>query len=87
MWTGEFFGDGGAVFEPFAGEEDRPVRGGGEAFLVGGGEGEEDGEAAFAEGSVRFESEAVLEFELGFGFASDVGDFQGVVARLPLPTG
>ena len=67
------------TFGPFAGEEGGPVGGGGEAIAVGGAEGQEDGEAAFAEGGVGFEGETVLEFDLGFGFPSGVGDFQGVV--------
>lgn len=75
--AGEFFGHGGAVFGPFAGEEGGPVGGGGEAFVIGEVEAELDGEAAFAEGGVGFEGEAVLEFQLGFGLAGSVGNFQG----------
>ena len=67
------------MFGPFAGEEGGPVRGGGEAFAVGRAEGEEDGEAAFAEGRVGFEGETFLEFDLGFGLPAGVGDFQGAV--------
>lgn len=52
--AGEFFGDGGAVFGPFVGEEGGPVRSGGEAFADWGAQAEENGEAAFAEGGADF---------------------------------
>ena len=68
-----------AVFGPFAGEEGGPVGGGGEAFVVGGVEAEEDGEAAFAEGGMGGEGEAVVEFDLGFGFVVEVRELERAV--------
>ena len=68
------------MLRPFTSLERWPIGGGGEAFAVGGADREEDGEAAFAEGGVGFEGETVLEFDLGFGFPSGVGDFQGAIA-------
>ena len=40
------------MFTPFAGEEVRPVGGGGDGFAFWRGELEEDGKAAFAEGGM-----------------------------------
>ena len=55
------------MLRPFAGEEGRPVSGGGEAFAVGGVERELHWESAFAECRVFFEGEAFSELHLGFG--------------------
>jgi len=68
-----------AVFGPFASHEGGPVGGGGEAFVVGGVETEEHGEAALAEGGMGGEGEAVVEFDLGFGFVVEIGELQGMV--------
>jgi len=48
------------MLAPFAGEEARPVGGGGDDFAFWRGELEEDGKAAFAEGGMFCESPAFL---------------------------
>lgn len=65
------------MLRPFASDEGRPVRGGGEAFAIGRAELELHGESAFAERWVFFEGEAFLELHLGFGGVVDVADFDG----------
>ncbi len=50
------------MLAPFAGEEVRPVGGGGEAFAVGGAELEEHREAAFAEAGMLFKPPALFQF-------------------------
>lgn len=76
---GKFLCHGLFVFGPFSRVEGGPVGGGGETFSVRGAECQLDWEAAFAEGGMFFEVEAVLQFYLGFWGVVDVGNFDAAL--------
>lgn len=68
------------MLRPFAGQEGRPLGGGGEAFAVGGAELELHRESAFAKRWVFFEGEAFLELHLGFGGVVHIAELDRAAA-------
>ena len=68
------------MLRPFASEEGGPIGGGGQSFAVGGAEQELQREAAFANGGMLGEGEAILELHLGFGRVVDVAELDRAAA-------